>query len=56
MEMSGQLHISAALPLEKSPQSPLDRRLDGSRAGLDTAVAKIKIHVHTTNRNPAIQL
>jgi hypothetical protein len=29
MEMSVQLHVPAALPPEKSPWSPLDRRLGG---------------------------
>jgi hypothetical protein len=35
MEVSGQLHAPAALPLEKSPRFPLHRGLDGpqSRSG-----------------------
>jgi hypothetical protein len=35
MEVSGQLHAPAALPQEKSPYCPLDRRLGGpqSRSG-----------------------
>jgi hypothetical protein len=35
MEMSGQLHVLAALPPGKDPQYPLDRRLGGpqSRSG-----------------------
>jgi hypothetical protein len=35
MEVSGQLHASAALPTEKEPPLPLDRRLGGpqSRSG-----------------------
>jgi hypothetical protein len=35
MEVSGQLHVPAALPPEKSPWYPLDRRLSGpqSRSG-----------------------
>jgi hypothetical protein len=32
MEMSGQLHVSAALPLEQSPQYPLDKRLGGPQS------------------------
>jgi hypothetical protein len=36
MEVSGQLHASNALPLEKGPRYPLDRKLVGpqSRSGL----------------------
>jgi hypothetical protein len=32
MEMSGQLHSWAALPLGKEPPVPLNRRLDGTRS------------------------
>jgi hypothetical protein len=32
MEVSGQLHVPAAFPQEKSPCKPLDRRLDGSQS------------------------
>jgi hypothetical protein len=32
MEVSGQLHAPVALPHGKSPQYPLDRRLDGPQS------------------------
>jgi hypothetical protein len=32
MEVSGQLHVPAALPRRKSPLYPLDRRLGGSQS------------------------
>jgi hypothetical protein len=32
MEVSGQLHGPATLPLEKEPQVPLDRRLGGPQS------------------------
>jgi hypothetical protein len=32
MEVSGQLHVPAALPPEKKPWYPLDRRLGGAQS------------------------
>jgi hypothetical protein len=40
MEMSGQLHASAALPPGKSLWYPPDRRLAGPRAALDAVVKR----------------
>jgi hypothetical protein len=47
MEVSGQIHASAALPPGKDPQYPLDRRLGGpqSRSG----------RCGVENRIPAVQ-
>jgi len=54
MEVSGQLHASAALHLEKEPwYSPVGGCLD-PRAGLD-AVAKKKIPTPSGNRTPVVQ-
>jgi len=48
MEVSGQLHVLAALPLGKEPQYPLYGRLVGLRSGLDV-VAKRKIPASAGN-------
>jgi hypothetical protein len=50
MELSGQLHVPAALPQGKSPWYPLDRRLGGPQS-LD-AVVKRKIPSPRRESNP----
>jgi hypothetical protein len=40
MEVSGQLHVPAALTQGNNPQYPLDRRLGVPRAVLDTVVMR----------------
>jgi len=42
MDVSGQLHTPAALHQAESPWYPFDRRLNGSRTSLDTAVENKK--------------
>jgi hypothetical protein len=51
MEVSGQLHASAALSHRKKPPVPLDKRLSVSRVDLD-AVEKRKISAPAGNRIP----
>jgi hypothetical protein len=53
MEVCGQLNAPAALPLGKSLQYPLDRRV-GPRVRMD-AVEQRKISYPTRNQIPAIQ-
>jgi hypothetical protein len=40
MRACGQLYVPAALPRNKSPRFPLDRRLVGLRAGLDAVLKR----------------
>jgi hypothetical protein len=42
MEVSDPLYATPLYPRGRSPRYPLERRLDGPRAGLDAAVAKRK--------------
>jgi len=51
MEVSGQLHVLATSPPEKSPLYPLDKRPAGSQTGLDT-VKKRKIPSPRRKSNP----
>jgi hypothetical protein len=56
MEVSGQLHASAALPLgEEPPVHIVNNGGVGPRAGLDMA-AKKKSLAPTGNRTPALSL
>jgi hypothetical protein len=55
MEVNGQFHAPAALPPEKSPWYPLNRRLVGLRPSMDM-VARKEIPTSIGNQTLIIQL
>jgi hypothetical protein len=52
MEVSGQFHTLATLPLGKSMWYPLDRRLGGNRASLDILTKRKNPHPYQES-NPS---
>jgi len=56
MEVSGQLHVPAALPPGEDPQHPLDRRLGGGpRSWSGRSGEEKKIRASARNRTPVVQ-
>jgi hypothetical protein len=54
MEMSGQLDTPTALPLEKSPQYPLDRRLGEPQSRFGRGVEEKRIFASARKRTPVV--
>jgi hypothetical protein len=54
MEVSGQLHATAAFPSGKSPRYPLDRRVGGLQS-LSGRCGEEKDVALAENRTPAVQ-
>jgi hypothetical protein len=55
MDVTGQLHAPAALPSEKSPRYPLDRRLGGSESRPRRCDKEKKVPEPAGNVMPVVQ-
>jgi hypothetical protein len=54
LEVSGQLHDPAALPPEKEPRQPLDRKLDGPQSQSGRREGENSWYYRDSNSEPSV--